>query len=388
MNILFLATRWPWPPVDGGRVLMAATLEGLRDRGHRVTLIAPAPDAAPVPESLAGAWLQPVRVAATAAPLPLAVLAGLPRAVPGSVARHAHRTMTSAVREHLERQHIDCVHVQQLHAVVHAEPCMGRVPIVLRAENVESDLWAAAARDARWTWPLVRHEALKLARWEAAALARATATVALSTRDARRLRFLAPNARIEVVRAPVRSVLPSAPHRLAGAPALVLLGSPWRPNQQGATWFVRRVWPAVLAALPAARLHVFGAADVPRRTAGVVRYAAPDDARSIFAPNAVFVVSPQIASGTSMRLLEAMARGVPVVATSQALDGLDADAPPPVARADDAAAYVDAVRRLTSSDEARCQAIDAARGWLRTHHEPRQIAEALEQVYERARCDA
>ena len=210
--------------------------------------------------------------------------------------------------------------------------------------------------------------------------------MALSTRDARRLGCLAPDGRIEVVRAPVRSVLPSAAHRLDGAPALVLLGSPWRPNRQGAAWFMRRVWPAVLADLPAARLHVFGAADVPRSAAGVVRHDAPDDARAIFAPNAIFVVSPQIASGTSMRLLEAMARGVPVVATSQAVDGLDADAP--VARADDAAAYVDAVRRLTCSDEARRQTIDAARAWLRTHHEPQQIAEALEQVYARARCSA
>ena len=41
MNILFLATKPPWPAVDGGRLLVRYTLEGLQAAGHRVTLVAP-----------------------------------------------------------------------------------------------------------------------------------------------------------------------------------------------------------------------------------------------------------------------------------------------------------------------------------------------------------
>ncbi|MEN8165706.1 MAG: hypothetical protein ABFS37_16375, partial [Acidobacteriota bacterium] len=41
MRILLVATKTPWPPIDGGRLVLLNTIDGLRDAGHRVTLIAP-----------------------------------------------------------------------------------------------------------------------------------------------------------------------------------------------------------------------------------------------------------------------------------------------------------------------------------------------------------
>ena len=49
MTVLFVATRSPWPSVDGGRVLMAHTIAGLRARGHAVTVVAPNPDGSATP---------------------------------------------------------------------------------------------------------------------------------------------------------------------------------------------------------------------------------------------------------------------------------------------------------------------------------------------------
>ena len=34
MNLLFVATKAPWPPIDGGRLLLARTLEALAALGH------------------------------------------------------------------------------------------------------------------------------------------------------------------------------------------------------------------------------------------------------------------------------------------------------------------------------------------------------------------
>ena len=45
MRILWVATKSPWPPVDGGRLLLWETLGALAAAGHDVTLVAPAPPA-------------------------------------------------------------------------------------------------------------------------------------------------------------------------------------------------------------------------------------------------------------------------------------------------------------------------------------------------------
>ena len=41
LKILMVATKAPWPPVDGGRVVVLETLKALSSAGHSVTLVTP-----------------------------------------------------------------------------------------------------------------------------------------------------------------------------------------------------------------------------------------------------------------------------------------------------------------------------------------------------------
>jgi hypothetical protein len=42
MKILFVATKPPWPLIDGGRLLLWHTMAGLAGEGAEITLVAPA----------------------------------------------------------------------------------------------------------------------------------------------------------------------------------------------------------------------------------------------------------------------------------------------------------------------------------------------------------
>ena len=392
MNVLFVATRSPWPSVDGGRLLMAQTIAGLRGRGHRVTLVAPvphgtAPGIPPGPDDGDGLRLRfvPVRRRGWIE----SVVRGWSSHRPTAIERQWHPSMARAVASSLS-DGIDVVHVQQLHALVHADPIAGRsVPIVLRAENVESDLWQqtmarAMGRAAGW-WP-----ASRLARWERAALERVTSTAAVSPRDAAVLRRLAPLAAVDVVRIPMPAVLPAG-ERLAGAPAIVLLASAWRPNRDGASWFLGRLWPEIAASLPAARLHVFGGLAGASRGPGVEVHSRPGSSIDAFPEGALAVVPVRIASGANVRILEAWARGLPVVATPIAAGGVapgstagaEAGEDAAVAIASTAGEFAAAFRRLTEP-LARAHAVAAGRAALAAHHDPDAMAAGLERVYEAA----
>jgi hypothetical protein len=311
-----------------------------------------------------------------APPLPRAraLLASLGSSQPWTAIRHAQPQLRRRVGEVLGRAASDVVHAEQPHALAACAAALGRrVPLVLRAHNVESDLWRAAARDGGVRGLLARREAPRVERWEGEAVRRADATVALTEDDAARLRALAgPGARVHHVAAPFPARLEPAEAPLPGEPAVVVAGSGgWLPNERGAAWFARDVWPAVAKALPGARLHLFGGTEP-----------APADSQDLFPPGSVHAVPLPFASGVRMRILEAWARGVPVVATPAAAAGLGATHGRELMIAATPDEWAHAIARALAD---RGSLVSAGRARLESHHDPRAVGRALVETYELAR---
>jgi len=169
-------------------------------------------------------------------------------------------------------------------------------------------------------------------------------------------------------------------------PVIAFVGAmDYRPNVEGAVWFVRKVWPLIRARLPGARLLLVGRHPVAavrrlRRVAGVAvtgKVARPqpylDQARVVIAPLLV-------ARGLQNKVLEAMAAHRPVVCTSAVARGLDAIANVDVLVADDGSAFSEAVLELCESD-ARCEAVAAAgHRYVSRYHPWREILERFERI--------
>jgi hypothetical protein len=328
-----------------------------------------------------------------------AVLAAVrPGGLPLAIARHRRPEVAAEVERLLASGHrFDAVHVEQLHALPQAVPALERgLPVVLRAQNVESDLWRGAARLAarssgpgpRWLrGAALAFEGRRLARWEGWAVGRVAAVAALTAADAGRLGELASAAgvaapRVVEVAAPFPEQLPGGGHRLAGEPAVVLRGSGgWLPNRDAEIWFEGEIWPQLRRRLPGAVLHRFGGKPAGPGASGVVEHPPPDDSAEAFAPGSILVVPLRLASGVRMKVLEAWARGVPVVATPQAAAGLEAEDGRELLLASDAGAFAEAVARLASEPALAGRLITAGRGLLTRRHRPAEIARRLIELY-------
>jgi glycosyltransferase involved in cell wall biosynthesis len=381
MRVLWVGTKVPWPPQDGGRLVAWLTLQALRDAGHRVTLVVPSasPPAAGELEAMRAVCDPRVVVAPPIGRVRawLDTLASPSR--PWAAARHARPELRRAVAEALARDAFDVVHAEQPHALDACAPARD-LPVVLRAHNVETDLWRAVGRERGWRGLLARREAARVARWEAESVRRAARTVALTADDAEGLRALAGReARIVRVAAPFPGPLEPAGRPLPGEPAVVAAGSSgWLPNARGLEWFLGEVWPGVVRALPQARLHVFGGGGPAAHGPSVTWHPAPDDSRDAFPSGSIRVVPLLYASGVRMRILEAWARGIPVVATPAAAAGLDATDGRELLLASTPGAFVDAIRRVPAERESLA---GAGRARLHLHHAPDAIAQALAEVY-------
>jgi hypothetical protein len=394
VKILIVATKAPWPPQDGGRLLLLHTLEGLATAGHRVTFVAPVDPARFELSSVASA-LGPLCSPHLVAVHPAGRLLTLGRAARGmplSVARHSLPPVRSEVERLLAAEPFDVVHAEQLQALSQV-PRRGAPPVVLRAQNVESALWAAAARRrGGLAGALLVIEARRLAAWEGWAVRRAAMTVALTPEDAARLAELAGRSaagKVRVVAAPFPPSLPAGGSTLSGDPAVVVLGSAgWLPNADSATWFRNEVWPAVRAELPAAALHLFGADDGGDSAAGVTVHPAPADSADAFPAGAILAVPVRIASGVRMKILEAWARGVPVVGTPEAVSGLGAEPGHELLVAGDPAGFALALARLHGEPALARSLVAAGRAALRERHDPTAVSARLAAIYGEVRSSA
>jgi len=418
MRVLWIATKPPWPAVDGGRLVQWLTLEALAAAGVETTLVAPVPtveEARAASERLA-LFLEPRLVVARPMPTAWTLLLSRLERHPFSVRRHTQPRVAREAARLLSARRFDVIHVEQVQALrqVPATCLAGELgarsggrhlPVVLRAQNVESDIWSAVGAVEGGVRGLVaRSEARRFARYERRAVRAAAIPVAFTREDAVRLAALAACAAsegsggenerpypIEVVSAPFPRNLPGGDRELAGSPAVVFLGSPgWLPNHDAASWFREQIWPQVAGRNRGAWLHVFGEGFGPGRdgstgaTERLTFHPSPRDLRTVFARGSIMVVPLRIASGIRMKILEAWSRGVPVVATSIAARGLDATDGRELLLADDPQGFAEAVARLTEEPGLAERLVARGRARLAERHDPGRVAEQLIRIYREA----
>jgi glycosyltransferase involved in cell wall biosynthesis len=100
----------------------------------------------------------------------------------------------------------------------------------------------------------------------------------------------------------------------------------YRVNYEAMQWFVREVFPVILERIPEAKLIITGDHEnLPLPSSrNIVLTGYVEDIKSLIASCMVAVAPLQSGGGTRVKILEAMAVGTPVVATSKGAEGLDA----------------------------------------------------------------
>jgi sugar transferase (PEP-CTERM/EpsH1 system associated) len=140
-------------------------------------------------------------------------------------------------------------------------------------------------------------------------------------------------------------------------PTYVFTGTmDYPPNVDAVVWFATEILPLIRRTVPTAQFYIVGSgpnAEVQRlaRVDGVFVTGPVPDVRPYVAHATAGVAPMRIARGIQNKVLEAMSLGRPVVLTSGALEGIEADRKTEVVLADDVESFVAGCCRLATSND-------------------------------------
>jgi hypothetical protein len=179
---------------------------------------------------------------------------------------------------------------------------------------------------------------------------------------------------------PAAIPVPGQPVPLVDEPVAALLADwRWPPNRVALTQLLE-AWREVSAAVPAARLLLGGGGD-PNigSVAGVEWLGVVTDSTDVLARAAVLAFPCPPSSGPKVKVLEAMALGLPVLTTTAGVEGIVGGEHGAAVVAPTRFAPAEFAARLTAlliDPESRAELAAAGRATVVAHHAPRPAAQA------------
>lgn len=393
MRILFLTPLLPYPANSGGLIKTLSVLDYLAPRHSLDVLCFRPEDLMEEQKAFIDAFpgrldCFPLRRGRSVANLAASYALG----VPLSVYRNRSPEFARIVSDRLAGTRFDAVFVDHWLMAQYLPPAFDG-PAALHQHNAEHLVWSRqAGSEANPVLRLLlRLEARRVARYEQAVLRRFRWLFAVSEDDRRALIELgAPPDRIAVLpNLPDQALLEAAPLSFGEAPPnLLYIGTlSWQPNVDGLRSFLRDGLPLLRTRLPAARLIVAGRAPPPwlrrlaRREPALELISPAEQPEPLYRRARVFLETVRGGGGVKVKVLNALARGLPVVTTPDGAQGTGAVDGEHLLVGDDASALVEGAVRVVEDESLWRRLSENGRALVRERYRPEVAYRPLDEVF-------
>jgi glycosyltransferase involved in cell wall biosynthesis len=182
----------------------------------------------------------------------------------------------------------------------------------------------------------------------------------------------------------------------------------WPPHVDGVLWFAREVFPLVRQQVPEARFYIVGK-NLPKEVCKlqdarsklqrgyrlsairhrpfaishqpIVVTGYVEDPTPYFADSAVFVVPLRAGGGMRVKILDAWARGIPIVSTSIGCEGIEVRDGENILIADTPQDFAQAVVRVIRDLTLAQQLAENGQRWVEEKYDWRVVYRKVDEVY-------
>lgn len=300
------------------------------------------------------------------------------------------------MERHLEKvsktETFDLIHVDTIGAYPYASGFFG-IPVVLNHHNVESHMMRRRyEKETNFPKKIYFHrEAFKLGRYEREVCGKCAVNLVVSELDGIRLKESAADVRVSVIPNGVDvEYFRSNENKSTRREGLIFAGAmDWYPNREAVRFFLKDIWPKLLAEKPDRRATFIGR-NPPQELLEASKHSAirapgfVDDVRPYLDEAGIYVCPIRDGGGTRLKILDALAMAIPLVATGMAVEGLDLEDELHYLKAETAEEFATQINRL-ENDPGLCRSL-AVRGqrFVQERFSWDVIGEKLDRTYKEA----
>jgi polysaccharide biosynthesis protein PslH len=390
MKVLFACHRLPFPPKRGGKIRPFNIVRHLSESGHCVSVASLARSDEELEEGRGLAkYCDKLIIGRIGRFRATAHMVGrLATSSPSSMGYFFSGDLHRSVRDALQRDAYDLVFAHCSSAAQYLRAANG-VPSIIDFGDMDSQKWRDYGSFKPFPLSLgYRLEAAKLSQEEKRLAKRFDLSTCTTRAELDTLNGLSTARRTDWFPNGVDSEFFKPTDVPYDPGAIAFIGRmDYYPNQQAMLQFCRTVLPVVQAMRPGTRLTIIGA-DPSRevralgKLPGVTVTGTVPDVRDYVRQAALTVAPLLIARGTQNKILESMAMGVPVVCSSIAAKGVDAEPQRHLLIADSPGEYARAVTMLLDNPTARARLARAGRERVLSNHSWRGSMQKLDGILE------
>lgn len=256
--------------------------------------------------------------------------------LPFVVVRNYSQEARVIVEKLLQRESIDLIHAETFYVMPHIPETT--VPILLVEQTIEYQVYQHYIDNL--PLPLLpiflKIDIMKLKYWEKTYWEKASIVGAVSEEDREEMHKLIPNLPVEIIpNAAGEDLMELYAKKLDNKPAtfLYVANFSWLQNVEGAQILAKRVFPEILQRIPAARCIIAGQyaqekiwnltgerieiVDLPKESITAVK--------EVYSKGSIFIAPLEGPGGTRLKILGAMAAGLPVISSMTGVAGLDVE---------------------------------------------------------------
>jgi len=390
VKILYLCHRFPYPPRRGGKIRPFNMIKHLSGN-HEVTVASMARSAAEARDATGIApYCARYEIAQVRNPIQVGrMLLRLPTPIPSSMGFFHSQDLARRVRQLLARERFDLIFVHCSSVAQYVAHVRG-TPKILDFGDMDSQKWLEYARYKPFPLsPGYWLEGRKLAREERRLAGRFDLCTATTRAEWETLEGYHTGVATDWFPNGVDSVYFAPAAEPYDADTLCFVGRmDYYPNQECMFQFCARTLPLVQALRPNVKLLIVGA-DPPSAVKklgelpGVTVTGSVPDVRPYLQRSALMVAPLNIARGTQNKILEAMASGVPVVASRIAAGGVDAAPGEHLAVASTPEEHAQAILHILGDSAERRRLAVAGRERMLSHHAWDRSMQRLDRIIDR-----
>ena len=248
------------------------------------------------------------------------------------VIRNLSLTEKEAVKQELEREKYDLIHAEAFYVMPHIPQT--KIPIILVEQTIEFMVYKHYVDNEVpfYLKPFYMLDVIKLKYWEKHFWGKARQLVAVSDEDRKVMQDIIPGIDVGIIPNGVDTEYYMGKKIERKTPARILYGVTnfeWLQNQEASELLIKDVWPYVKKKMPEAKIWIVGRKipewikELSRKDESIELTENIPDARDAYRRASVMVAPIKGAGGTRLKILEAMAAGLPVVSTSIGVAGLN-----------------------------------------------------------------